>query len=341
MRDKALPLIVMTVIVMLGVIAFSAFTGTKDQLPEEATQEPLPAFGFTEREVQETNGVLHTVPLDEIVGGGPPQDGIPSIDAPQFVTPQEADEWLEDSERGVVIEFGNTRRFYPYQILVWHEIVNDVIDGERVLITYCPLCLLGIVFDPVVDGERVEFGTSGKLWNSNLVMYDRKTNSYWSQALGEAIKGERAGEQLEVLPSDQLSYGAWKLTLEPGEGEVLSRETGAARFYGDDPYGDYYTSNETILSPVANTDDRLEPKEFVYGVVIDGQAKAYPPEVVKREGEVVDKFAGRTLVLRYEEEIDAVRVFERSRDGQEERSTPLGQFWFSWVAIHPETELYN
>jgi hypothetical protein len=339
MHIRALHLILATVAIMVLVILSAAFIG--EQPPAENDSDSLPAFAYEKREVQVTDGVRHTVPLSDIVGGGPPKDGIPSIDQPQFVTPQAADEWLQDSEMGIAIAVGETTRFYPYQILVWHEIVNDVVEGEEMLITYCPLCLSGIVFDPLVGGEHVDFGTSGKLWNSNLVMYDRATESYWSQALGEAIQGERAGDRLEVLPSDQITYGAWKLSLEAGTGEVLSRDTGEDRFYGDDPYGDYYTNNESILSPVANTDNRLESKEFVLGVVIDGNAKAYLPEAIKREGEVVDEFAGRTLVLRYNETLDAVRVFERSASGIEERITPLGQFWFSWVAIHPETELFK
>lgn len=303
--------------------------------------EEIPPVGVSRREVQETNGVRHTVPLNEIVGGGLPQDGIASIDDPQFISPEEASADLNDEELGVAIEAGDVRRFYPYQILVWHEIVNDTVDGKRMLISYCPLCLSGIVFDPVVDGERVEFGTSGKLWNSNLVMYDRKTESYWSQALGEAITGERAGDRLNILPSDQITFGDWKASLEGKSGEVLSRDTGVTRFYGDDPYGDYHTNNEAILSPVANRDDRLDAKKYILGIVIDNAAKAYLPEAVKREGEVVDTFEGHTFVLRYYEDLDVVRIFERLPDGTEERVNPLGQYWYSWSAIHPETQLYK
>lgn len=292
--------------------------------------------GKIEKEIMITDGVKHSVPLGEILGGGPPKDGIPSIDRPKFVSIAEAGNFLKDSEPGIALSFENTNRFYPFQILVWHEIVNDTINAKRVLVTYCPLCLSGIVFDPVVGGERVEFGTSGKLWNSNLVMYDRKTDSLWSQILGEAIVGEKTGTRLAVLSSDQIKFGEWK-KLHPN-GEVLSRDTGATRFYGQDPYGDYYTTPGTFF-PVNKKDDRLSEKEFVLGVVVNEKAKAYYPPAVKKAGKIEDKFEGKTIVAEYEKDIDAVRIFEKRSDGTLERINPFGTFWFSWVAAHPDTEL--
>ncbi|MBI4127748.1 MAG: DUF3179 domain-containing protein [Parcubacteria group bacterium] len=284
-----------------------------------------------------TNGTKHSVPLNEIVGGGPPKDGIPPIDNPKFVSVADASAWLSDEEPGLAFERDGVARFYPFQILVWHEIVNETINGQRVLVTYCPLCLSGIVFDPVVSGERVEFGTSGKLWNSNLVMYDRKTDSLWSQILGEAIVGEETGATLTVLSSDQTRFGEWK-RLHP-DGEVLSRDTGALRFYGQDPYGDYYTTPGTFF-PVGKKDDRLSDKEFILGVVIDGKAKAYFPPAIKAKGTIEDSFAGKIIVAQYEKELDVVRLFEKKGDALE-RINPFGSFWFSWVAAHPDTELFK
>lgn len=290
-------------------------------------------------EIIMTDDLKHSVPLDEIVGGGPPRDGIPSIDEPKFVPVAEAQEFVRDEEPGLAVSLRGIDRFYPFQILVWHEIVNDTLAGQRLLVTYCPLCLSGIVFDPEVQGERVEFGTSGKLWNSNLVMYDRKTESLWSQILGEAIVGEMTGTRLTVLPSDQVRFGEWR-KLHSG-GEVLSRDTGAERFYGRDPYGDYYADNSAIYFPLNAQDQRLPAKEFVLGVVIDGQAKAYVPAAVKARGEVVDRFAGKTIVAQYEKELDAVRLFERQASGELVRINPFAAYWFSWVAAHPDTELWN
>lgn len=160
-------------------------TGQPFVEPANITENQLPT---SSRAVNVTNGVRHSVPLAEIIGGGPEKDGIPSIDEPKFVSITDAT-FLSDDELGIAVTLRDTAKFYPFQILVWHEIVNDEIEGQRILVTYCPLCRSGIVFDPLVSGERVEFGTSGKLWNSNLVMYDRKTDSLWSQILGEAIVG--------------------------------------------------------------------------------------------------------------------------------------------------------
>lgn len=300
---------------------------------------------FSTKEIMITNDTKHSVPLNEIIGGGPPKDGIPSIDKPKFVSILAANEFLKDNEPGIVLSIDDAVRFYPFQILVWHEIVNDAIKGKRVLVTYCPLCLSGIVFDPVVNGERVEFGTSGKLWNSNLVMYDRKTDSLWSQILGEAIVGKMTGTQLKVLPSDMIRYGDFK-KINPN-GTVLSRDTGATRFYGQDPYGDYYTTPGTYF-PVGKKDDRLNDKDFILGIVVNGKAKAYWPEAVKKAGEIEDNFEGKTIIARYEKEIDAVRLFsvESASGGSGgekkfERINPFGSFWFSWAAAHPGTELYK
>jgi len=305
-------------------------------MEQEKTEKVIKETFQETKEIMVTDGVKHSIPLNEIIGGGPPKDGIPSIDRPKFISISEAGKQLSDTEPGLALEIGTVNRFYPFQILVWHEIVNDTINGKRVLVTYCPLCLSGIVFDPVVNGERVEFGTSGKLWNSNLVMYDRKTESLWSQILGEAIVGELTGTKLKVLSSDMVRFGDFK-KLHSG-GSVLSRDTGAARFYGQDPYGDYYTTPGTYF-PVGKKDDRLNEKDFVLGIVINGKAKAYWPEAIKKMGKVEDRFENKTIVAQYEKDIDAVRLFEKRADGAVERINPFSAFWFSWVAAHPDTEL--
>lgn len=289
------------------------------------------------KKIMVTKGVRHSVPLKEIIDvlG---KDNIPAINDPHFVSAAPASEWLGDEELGLAVDFKDERRFYPFQILVWHEIVNDTIAGQRVLVTYCPLCLSGIVFDPLVKGMRVEFGTSGKLWNSNLVMYDRKTNSLWSQVLGEAIVGEMTGTKLKILPSDIMRFGVWKSAYP--EGQVLSRDTGEDRTYGVDPYGNYYTS-PGVLFPLTKQDTRLPEKELVLGVVMGGKAKAYSTTAVKRKGEITDVFAGLTIVARYEASADVVRLYKKKPTGGLERLNPIAAFWFSWAAAHPATELYK
>lgn len=333
MNSKSLLIIGAVVIAVFVVFVLSRGDETK----KETTTIQDNRTGEIEKEIMITNGVKHSIPLEEILSGGPSKDGIPPIDRPKFVSISDANKWLNDNEPGVAFSKGNTHRFYPYQILVWHEIVNDTVEDERILVSYCPLCLTGFVSDPLVKGERVEFGTSGKLWKSNLVMYDRKTDSLWSQVLGEAIVGEMTGTKLKTLPSDQVQYGNWKKQF-PG-GEVLSRDTGATRFYGSNPYGDYFSVTNLSLSLARPTDTRLPNDAFVFGIVINDKAKAYHTELVKAKGVLEDVFEGERIILRYDKELDAVRMFKHLSSGSEERINPISGFWFSWVAAHPGTEL--
>ena len=190
-----------------------------------------------------------------IVEGGPTQDGIPSIDDPQFESMRAADTHLSDEGLGLDVELNGQHRFYPFQILTWHEVVNESFDGTDLLVTFSPLTYTATVY------ERDDaFGVSGKLFNNNLLMYDRTTNTLWSQLTGEAIQGSLEGTQLERYPSQVMSWAAWKRTYPYGS--VLSRETGYERDYTNDPYFEYYTSDE-IWFPLANLDDRLPPKTLV------------------------------------------------------------------------------
>ena len=145
-----------------------------------------------------TNWNKHTIDYDELLSGGPPRDGIPSIDEPEFVSPDEAEEWLADNEPVIALEIDGDARAYPLQILTWHEIVNDTVGGVPVAVTFCPLCNSAITFDRRLDGEIYEFGTSGLLRNSDLVMYDRTTESLWQQFTGEAIVGDLVGRAAGV-----------------------------------------------------------------------------------------------------------------------------------------------
>lgn len=312
---------------------------TDSELTSEELEEIKKKIdSITTKEIMITDGVKHSIPLDSIMGGGPPKDGIPSIDNPKFISIKETGDFLSDDDLGLALDINGIKKFYPFKILVWHEIVNDTFNDQKVLVTYCPLCLSGIVFDPIVQDTRVEFGTSGKLWNSNLLMYDRKTNSLWSQVLGEAVLGEMTGNQLTILPSDQMKYGEW--VKQNPQGQVLSKDTGVSRVYGQDPYGDYYFT-PGVFFPVDNRDDRLKEKDFVLGIVIDGKAKAYDPRAVKKAGEIEELFSGKTIVAKYEEDIDATRIYEKNSDGTLDRINPFTSFWFAWVAVHPDTELYK
>ena len=221
----------------------------------------------------DTDFSLHTVPYSEI-RFVIPRDNIPSIDAPAFVSPDEAAEWLADVEPVVALEIDGDARAYPLQILTWHEIVNDEVGGLPVSVTFCPLCNSAIAFDRRLDGEVLEFGVSGNLRNSDLVMYDRQTQSWWQQFTGEGIVGEHAGRHLEHLPSLLISFADFHEAY-PG-GMVLSRETGYTRNYGVNPYIGYDTFSGTPFLFGGKLDDRLPPVERVIAVSAGGVDAAFP-----------------------------------------------------------------
>ncbi len=318
-----------------------------------------------------TDGLKHIVPLDKIKGGGPPKDGIPSIDDPQFAT-LSGSSFMTQSDIVIGLEINGEAKAYPLSILVWHEIVNDNVGGTPVAVTYCPLCFTNQVFERILNGQEVEFGTSGKLYNSNLVMYDRLTDSYWSQALGMAITGELTGQELKIIPFDVISWGDW-ISIHP-ETLVLTTETGYTRAYGVDPYGDYYT-DPRIIFPVDHKDDRMHPKEIIIGFHEGQTYKAYKQSDVKSEKIVNDKINEAPIVL-FSMYAGNARAFDRIVDGQvlefdfldnkiidlqtssvwsydgiaisgeleglELNRLPFNPgFWFEWIAFHPDTEVYE
>ena len=177
------------------------------------------------------------VDFSEILSGGPPKDGIPSIDDPTFASPEDVE--LPPQEAVIGINNSSEARAYPLRILMWHEIVNDRFDGRAIAVTYCPLCNTGIVFDRTLDGETLEFGTTGKLRHSDLVMYDRTTESWWQQFTGQAIVGELMGATLEMLPSRLESYAMFLERNAERDMAVLVPDGTFRRDYGRNPYVNY------------------------------------------------------------------------------------------------------
>jgi len=274
----------------------------------------------------------YLVPADQIVQGAP-KDGIPAIDSPKFVAPEKADT-VSNSTLGVLVRVGNDTRFYPYNIMLWHEIVNDVIGGKPLTVTFCPLCATGIVFERDIGGTTYSFGVSGKLYNSNLVMYDRQTGSYWSQAEARAIAGEFAGSKLVIYPSSIIDF---KTARESNPGlKVLSTDTGKLRDYTFDPYSPYYNSDE-LYFPVNNKDARLPVKALVYGIWIDDKAKAYEYQKIISGPITEDVFNGHDLTISAGES-DEIVVFDNTEG---KRIIGIVSYWFSWAAHNPETELWK
>jgi Protein of unknown function (DUF3179) len=242
----------------------------------------------------ETDFTKHSVPLSEFLSGGPPRDGIPPVDQPKPTSQAEADEWLADREPVLSMEVGDRVRAYPLQIMVWHEIVNDTLGGRPIAVTYCPLCNSSLVFDRRVRGRTLTFGTTGNLRNSDLVMWDRQTESWWQQLTAEAVVGELTGTRLAVLPSQVLSWADFK-RLHP-DGDVLSRDTGVARDYGRNPYEGYDQPDSQPFLFDGKTDDRLPPKERVIAVFTRRVTVVVPFSRLAREP-VVDLEAGGLPVV--------------------------------------------
>jgi len=235
------------------------------------------------------------VDLDEIQSGGPPKDGIPPIDRPEFDSVGAADDWLEPREPVVVVSVGGETKAYPVQILTWHEIVNDSIGGVPVSVTFCPLCNATIVFDRRSGGEVLDFGTTGRLRKSDLVMYDRQSESWWQQFTGQAIVGKKAGTVLERVPASIVAYEDFREAYP--DSQVLSRRTGHHRSYGKNPYRGYDSIDDQPFLFFDPVDKRLPPMERVLNVSIGGKHKLYPFSTFKEEPIINDEVEGTPVVV--------------------------------------------
>lgn len=291
-----------TILAVVALGAVVGWAGTRDGPAPSAAEVPAGTRPEPEQNLREptfsrqqwsTDFSRSTVPLGEIESGGPPKDGIPPIDHPQFVTTAEASASLAADEPVMVVRRGSDARAYPLQILIWHEIVNDTVGGEPVVVTYCPLCNTALALRRTFEGQVLDFGTTGNLRHSDLVMYDRQTESWWQQATGEGIVGTFAGKRLEFVPASIVAYGDFK-TAYP-EGRVLSPPAGSRRPYGTNPYVEYDSGSPFLFA--GRVDGRLHATERVVAVVLDGQAVAYPFPVLARERVVNDQAGGTPLVV--------------------------------------------
>lgn len=264
----------------------------------------------------DTNTDKRSIDLDELIDGGPGKDGIPSIDNPKFVSQDEAAEWLAPNEPVISLEINSEARAYPIQILIWHEIANDELGGVPVAVTFCPLCYSAIVFDRRVDGETLEFGVSGFLRHSDMIMYDRKTESLWQQFSGEALVGDYTGTELTIIPSQLISFEQFRHSYP--NSEVLSRETGYNRNYGENPYAGYDDiNNSPFLLDEEELTDKLPPMEKVIGVRSGEASKAYPYSVTSEERVIHDVINDELVVIFHVEGMASAmdnRRIQQSRD---------------------------
>ena len=305
-----------------------------------------------------------------IVSGGPPKDGIPPVDKPRYVSLREADSFLHDNDIVFGVNHNGFIAAYPQKILVWHEIVNDNFTGNNVSVTYCPLTGSVIGFKGKFNSQETTFGTSGKLVNSNLVMYDRISDSYWPQILGVAVKGPDKGKKLDEFPVVWTTWGKWNKAFP--ETKVLSKTTGFIRAYGNDPYGSY-DSGETYYQqgdpffPVMTKSNLFQPKEVFIGIEDGTNALAVRKDAIRVEKVINTLLGSKEIVVIYDKELDDALAFKnngrkfRYQDSKviddsgsvwsiwgisdkSERLEFVNSFnvmWFAWYAFYTETEIYT
>jgi hypothetical protein len=238
----------------------------------------------------------HIVELNEIHSGGPPKDGIPAIDTPKFISIEKANSWLNENEPVIALEKNNEIKAYPLQIMIYHEIVNDTVGGIPVSVTFCPLCNATIVFDRRVNNQVLDFGTTGKLRMSDMVMYDRQTQSWWQQFTGTGIVGNYAGIKLKQFTANIIAYRDFRFAFP--NAKVLSRKTGYFRPYGKNPYRGYDKIGDIPFLFNDAIDDRLPAMERVIFIRnIDGQQRLYPFSIFNKQPVINDEITDLPVVL--------------------------------------------
>ena len=278
--------------------AESAAASTDQSQSETATSvEFLPAEDPPGRLIRSnwaTDFSRRTVEWDEIMSGGPPKDGIPAVDNPTAESIEDAAQWLTDRDPVILFQHDGEARAYPLAILIWHEIVNDEVGGLPVTVTFCPLCNASIVFSRNFDGQVLDFGATGLLRNSDLVMYDRQSETWWQQFVGQGIVGEKAGEQLTFLPSQVVSFEDFR--REFPDARVLARPP-AARSYGVNPYTSYDSTSGRPFLYSGDLDTRLPSTERVVGIELGDEIMAYPFSVLADVQVVNDEIGGAPIAV--------------------------------------------
>jgi len=265
------------------------------------------------------------IPLYQVFDGGPGKDGIPALENPNLINAA-ATSYLSDKNLVLGYKNGNEMIAYPHPILDWHEIINDKVNEHAFAVTYCPLTGTGIGWERTIEGDETifgqklfetTFGVSGLIYNSNLIPYDRITNSKWSQIKLKCVNGALKGSEIQTFTLVETTWESWK-SMYPAT-LVVSTQTGYSRNYDRYPYGDYKTNNDDILFPLTHGDDRLDSKERVHGIIIDEKAKAYRFETFAENTKLIkDEFRNIPLLIVGNKERNFIVSFERRlEDGTE------------------------
>ena len=313
------------------------------------------------------------IPENQVFNGGPGKDGIPSIDDPQFSPVSEID-FLSDGDLVLGIRVDNEIKAYPHPILDWHEIVNDRIGQHSIALTYCPLTGTGVGWDRMINNDETTFGVSGLLYNTNLMPYDRASNSTWSQQRLDCVNGPNKGQEAVIHAFIETSWKTWKQAFP--DSKVMNLNTGFSRNYSRYPYGDYRTNDRDLLFPISNEDDRLPAKERVLGVRVNNSFVAYQFDDSSEELELIsDRFNGQELLVLRSTELNYISAFKSPGNGltfepaaedefpavikdsngtsydllgycldnsgsQLELAEQFIGYWFSWGTFYPNIDLY-
>jgi hypothetical protein len=318
------------------------------------------------------------IPKDQIFDGGPGKDGIPALTNPQFASVSSTN-YLKNNDLVLIMKAGNEIRIYPHPILDWHEIINDEISGTKFALTYCPLTGTGIAWDRVLNGKETTFGVSGLLYNSNLIPYDRGSNSNWSQMKLLSVNGSLLGTSPNLFSVIETTWLTAKQIFP--NAKVVTTSTGHSRSYGTYPYGDYKTNNGLLIFPVSPDDSRLPRKERVLGVLSNGEARAYRfqengfnidllNDVIGAKSVAIIHSKGRNIFTAYQSELEdgttvtlsAVQnelpvimndsngnkynIFGEVTEGPQQSKklkpvTSMLAYWFAWAAFYPNTSIAN
>jgi hypothetical protein len=332
-------LCVLGVIILLALLAVpvsmyqNSFWTRNDSVESPTTQTP-PTRNKRDS-IKDFNVENSIIPTGEILSGGPPKDGIPAIHQPRFISITDAG-FLKPNDIVVSVTIGGETRAYPHRILVWHEIVNDTIQNQPIVITYCPLCGTSMVFDRSFNDKTATFGVSGLLYNSDVLLYDRESESLWSQILMKSVSGTRVGTDLVWLPMEEMTWQFWKTKYPTGT--VLSLETGHRRDYNRAPYENYAKSDETMFdTPYTRTE--LPKKSWVIGVRTDGEYKAYPIGTLSPEHDSIDDTIGNTqITLKYDLKTHWFEIIN-AKTGENIPYVKL--YWFAWQAFYPNTLIHE
>jgi hypothetical protein len=277
------------------------------------------------------NSIIHS---DKIYKGGPPKDGIPALYYPRFVDNYQAmSELTNENERAIIVEYHNIKKAYPISILNWHEIINDKINEKYFLITYCPLCGSGIVFD--MGKDKREFGVSGLLYQSDVLLYDKKTNSLWSQIMQKAISGPLKNDNLLIYHSKMVNLKKY-LRIYPNT-TVMTKKTKYASFrdYEKNPYKNYENSNK-LYFPIDHIDSQFHPKTWTLYINYKSHEKLIPITNIEKEKGIQKIKIGNDFITIVFNKKDRIIMCQKKKNLK-----CITGFWFALKTFFPYTELYR